>query len=264
MTSVRIYWFSGTGNSLWAAKRLAAALSGAELRPLAVELKRTPVDEPPPTLVGLVFPVYAWGPPRAVARFLARVPAAPRIFAVALCAGMAGGALGAVRASLQSRGLDLAAGYVLKPTPSNYPPLGGAPAPAKAAAKLAQAEPRLQTIAARLVAGQTGDYEENGLVGAVGRLISRFSLPHFAAADKHFRADEKCTSCGLCAKLCPVGNIEMASGRPRWKGDCEQCFACFHWCPAQAVQFGRSAGQHRYHHPEIRSEEMLDQAARNG
>jgi Pyruvate/2-oxoacid:ferredoxin oxidoreductase delta subunit len=42
----------------------------------------------------------------------------------------------------------------------------------------------------------------------------------------------------------------MTDGKPKWLGHCEQCFACFHWCPQKAVQYGRSSKQRRYHHPQ--------------
>lgn len=60
-----IYYFSGTGNSKWAALRLAALLGDA-----AVNLM-DPGRESPSAgeAVGLVFPIYAWGPPKPVAEF---------------------------------------------------------------------------------------------------------------------------------------------------------------------------------------------------
>ncbi len=54
-------------------------------------------------------------------------------------------------------------------------------------------------------------------------------------------------------------NIELDDeGRPIWGNRCQQCFACFHWCPEEAVQFGRrTEKQPRYHHPEVSLKDML-------
>lgn len=46
----------------------------------------------------------------------------------------------------------------------------------------------------------------------------------------------KCTSCGLCAKLCPTRNIsEDKNGRPVWGRECILCFYCEMKCPKDAI-----------------------------
>ena len=62
-----ILYFSGTGNSLYAARRLAD-LTGDSVRPL-LSLRETPLEKGEAS-VGIVFPVYAWGMPRIVERVL--------------------------------------------------------------------------------------------------------------------------------------------------------------------------------------------------
>lgn len=63
----------------------------------------------------------------------------------------------------------------------------------------------------------------------------------------------KCTGCGLCAKICPVCNIKMEDGRPVWQHNCERCLACIHWCPCEAIEYGKkTVGRRRYHNPNIK------------
>jgi len=76
--------------------------------------------------------------------------------------------------------------------------------------------------------------------------------------DYGFYCDGKCSSCGICTRVCLVRNIKLDQGRPLWQHRCEQCFACFHWCPKAAIQFGRNtSGKKRYHHPLVELENML-------
>ena len=49
---------------------------------------------------------------------------------------------------------------------------------------------------------------------------------------------EKCISCGRCAKLCPMLNIEMKDGLPVFGKNCIGCTACSFNCPADAISIG--------------------------
>ena len=66
--AIRIFWYSGTGNSLAVARNLGNALGGAELVPMRGN------SEPPSAdtgdTIGIVFPVHMWGPPPGVTRFI--------------------------------------------------------------------------------------------------------------------------------------------------------------------------------------------------
>ena len=72
-------------------------------------------------------------------------------------------------------------------------------------------------------------------------------------ADKNFNVEEKCTQCGICEKICPVGNIKLVDGKPTWHQNCEQCMRCIQWCPVEAIQIGKATiTRTRYHNPEAK------------
>jgi ferredoxin len=98
------------------------------------------------------------------------------------------------------------------------------------------------------------------------RIIGRIVYPLFRWGARRsaggFSVTEACNGCGLCKNLCPVGNIELADARPRWLNRCEQCYACFHWCPQAAVQHGKKTHQqHRYHHPDVTLKQITARTA---
>lgn len=55
---------------------------------------------------------------------------------------------------------------------------------------------------------------------------------------KPFHTTDKCIGCGKCEKLCPVNNIRLADGRPKWKAPCAHCMACICNCPVEAIEYG--------------------------
>ena len=69
--------------------------------------------------------------------------------------------------------------------------------------------------------------------------------------DRKFTVDaDVCTHCGLCAKVCPVGDIDFG-GTPQWKHDdsCTSCLSCYHHCPVHAINYGsitRKRGQYYF------------------
>lgn len=255
--TTKIYWFSGTGNSLAVARMLAEKLSNTERIPMA----RAFHDPPEPAdRVGLVFPVYAFGPPAIVLRFIRRLKLRKdsMVFVVCTCAITPGNTVGFVQKALHKRGADLSGAWTVK-QPENYPPLGGTPGPKSQAKTQAKADEKTARIASALLDGVL-EIEPSGFFR---RLIGRLVYPAFRvfeshAADRFFRADKKCNGCGTCASVCPVENIELRGDRPVWLGQCEQCFACFHWCPQNAVQYGGSSWIRRYHHPRTVLSDFLD------
>lgn len=50
-----------------------------------------------------------------------------------------------------------------------------------------------------------------------------------------FWTDENCNGCGICARICPIGNILMDTAKPVWQQRCEQYFACLQWCPKASL-----------------------------
>jgi len=59
--NTRIYYFSGTGNSLHTARSIASQLGGAEIISVRSDAQSVPADDA--EVIGFVCPVYEWDIP---------------------------------------------------------------------------------------------------------------------------------------------------------------------------------------------------------
>jgi len=230
-----ICYFSATGNSEWVARQLAEGTGDCAVSITELRKKR---QAPPPVkageTLGIVFPVYAWAPPRIVVEFVKGLEVDPAAFVFGVCTmgDVAGDSFRLLRKHVR---VDSC--YSIR-MPSNYLILSGREPDAKIHAKIAAAQKRIPEICAGVKAKKV-EFDVRRGPGAflftplASRLFNRF------ATDRKFRAGDACTGCGLCAELCPLDDITLENGRPVWHGDCMQCMACIQRCPARAIDYGR-------------------------
>ena len=259
----RLYVYTGTGNSLWVARQLAL-----ELEETTVQfIPNPPRDfEAEADGVGIIFPVHVWGLPIHVIRFVNHLQVKPEtyLYAVAVNAGQVAATLLQLRRVLLTRNLSLASGYSVA-LPSNYIPWGG-PGPIDRQQRLfAEAQEKVKPIAGSILRGEREKVEKGSLwQNILFSSIYKLSFPRICKLDKNFWVDDKCNGCGICSKVCPAKNIAIVNEKPTWLHRCEQCLACIQWCPQEAIQYGKkTARYHRYHHPEVTLQDMLDQARAN-
>jgi ferredoxin len=255
-----IYYFTGTGNSLAAAKKIAAALDDCELVPIASLAKNSGDIVPHAERVGIICPVYFSGLPLMVAEFAGRLepPAGTYLFAVVTHGG--GGESAALRQldsiirKRRREGLDAGFGVVM---PGNYILMYESPKGKEQEEILAKADAEIAVIT-----GAVSRCERQKLPSSlVSRVLYTLLYPwfksHVHTDDKKFSVTDKCTSCGVCVAICPVKNIELVDKKPVWKHHCELCCGCIHNCPVQAILAGsRTEKWLRYRNPEITVAEL--------
>ncbi len=77
-------------------------------------------------------------------------------------------------------------------------------------------------------------------------------------ADRSFTLSGDCNGCGVCERICPVHNIEISRDVPHWQHRCENCFACFQWCPVEAIGGRVTEYEKRFHQPALTLKDILN------
>jgi len=244
-----IFWFSGTGNSLYAAKRLSADLAN-------ISLIRITDSEPSGAVggkgekIGFVFPSYYGNMPRAVRSFVEKLEIRPDtfVFAIVTMGGLGQGSIGSIRKALKEKGLRLNYGRGIH-MPANYVVYYNPADPDKSAKALDKADRQLSSIAADIAAGSQTVKAFPVTADNLYKDIENLDLQYTASDD--------CTGCGTCERTCPVGNIRLEDGKPMWLNHCERCVACISWCPAKAINYGNiTQTRRRYRNPRIKADEL--------
>ncbi|MCI6118094.1 MAG: EFR1 family ferrodoxin [Prevotella sp.] len=248
-----IFYFSGTGNTRWAATILAERL-GERLVDIAETMYSTDTTSKewafhltPGERVGFCFPVHGWQPPRVVRTFISGLTlhgaGSHYYYALCTCGDNIGETMAILSSDLRKRSLSLDACFSLI-MPESYValPFMYTDTIEREREKLTKAAEDIDRYAAMISERRKG---ESWLVkGRMPWLLSYIVGGYFnkrMISDKKFTVDaDKCIGCGRCAKACPVGDMSMEKGKPRWLHDnrCTSCLACYHHCPCHAINYG--------------------------
>jgi ferredoxin/flavodoxin len=275
--TIAIYYFSGTGNTLCVAKDIAAQ-TGGTLIPVASLMNRDFI-EIDAEVIGIIFPVYYNELPLIIKRFTGKLDNLEHkyIFAVCTFGGSAGNSLKSLRQLIGARRGILSATYRVHMPQNSF-------------RKFFENHAMLYSTWNKQV-GQVvwntnnrkqGEFFKHVLLRPFFVLVD-YSLNNMQAMyrksfaklsnsspdlkmddliqlnDMSFSVFENCNGCGTCAKVCPVNNIVITEKKPVWQHHCENCLACYNWCPVKAIRGGIAAKNYYYRHPEIKVTEMMKQ-----
>jgi ferredoxin len=233
-----IFYFTGTGNSLFVARRIADSTKATLISiPQAISKQRAYKDD----VIGFVYPQYANGLPKMVRRFIMENSfEADYFFAVDLYAFIRMGALGEI-ADL----VPLNYGTYLK-TPNNFTFVFNPPK--NPSAVLAKAEIKLSQIIEDIHNRKNKPVKPRKSIGNATKYFG----------ESKFKVTADCTKCSMCIEICPANNI-MLEEAIVFDSNCENCFACANLCPTHAIYSKEAMLKRRqYRNPIISVDEIIE------
>ena len=245
---MRIYYFTGTGNSLSVAKTI-----GGELISIPqVKEYGTVKDD----VIGIVFPVYGCTVPQIVKNFLAHMNFdAEYIFAICTYGNGKGKTMEIAEQIANENGYRFDYTNAILMVDNFLPNFDIEIQKEKLPEK--KVDEQLSTIVADITArkcqtlkSSVGDKLGTWLCDKVLR------LKYDDYALKNYSVDNSCIQCGTCVSICPSGNI-MLKEKPEFATNCTGCMACVHACQKQAIHVKGEKNKVRWKNPDVSLAELI-------
>lgn len=231
-----IYYFSGTGNSLYLAKKLSEGIPGSNLYSIPKFQGGHVVSS---EVLGLVFPTHALDVPVMVKDFIQKVDVSKvkYIFSIVTCGDKIGNTIVYLDELLRSKKSKLDYGLEVKLADNSIyyktPDI-----------EIEKRFKELDTILARascdiLNRNRNIDSYSKFTKWSFMSVALKMAMKYYLKDGKKKVSSEKCIRCGLCEKICPSKNISNIDGNMVFGENCVNCYGCINWCPKEAISFGK-------------------------
>ena len=248
--TIDFYYFSGTGNTLLIVKEMVKVFKENKFDARYYKIEQTdPINIDTNHIIGLGFPVAAQGTYPFVWQFIKNLPYADStpLFMIDTKLMYSGGVLGPVKKIVRRKGY-IPIGAKEFTMPSNVFIRKGMND--KKREKINKALLKATEFARRLIY-EKASWFDLPIYSDLMALISQSKRNwKFFKSLTPIRVDKnKCNSCGLCLKLCPVNNIKLIK-YPEFLNNCILCMRCFAYCPKEAISF-KNYSSARYRAVEV-------------
>lgn len=237
--TIDFYYFSGTGNTLLVVKKMQETFkeNGIKVNLHKIE-ESNPEDVNMDHTIGIAFPVAFFSTYPFVWNFIKALPQVngTEIFMVDTLGGFSGGIVGPLREIVKRKGYNpIGAKEIQMPT-NIFFIQDNETNETKVRKGLQEARKyALDLIDGKTEWGRVPIFSDGMYSFSTGLLKLTESNLH----QKWFNFDvkkEECRKCGICAKLCPLQNINMEKNEYPERGlNCEYCLRCTSFCPRHAI-----------------------------
>ena len=244
-----IFYFSGTGNTWWVGNQLVEQLAERGIQASPYSIEQISPDEvsslvKQADMVGLGYPIYGSDAPEIMKTFIEHLPpvSTPKAMLIYITQmEWSGNGAYFLRRKIEAKGYRIKWAVHFR-MPSNIGmdifPLSATADYEAFESRLAKAKEQAAKLAQCIKENRTWIHSKNPFAWTAAwfqRAPFRYGL-NWTKGRTYSVDAEKCSQCGRCERICPVGNIQLnADQLPEWGDACILCMRCFNYCPEQAV-----------------------------
>lgn len=260
--NIKLKYFTGTGNSLKVLNTCKDVFTENN-HSVSVSAIRIGESIPGCDILGFCFPVYAFGIPRIVRKYLNqldRFGKKQKAFVI-ISAGdddESGFSVGECEKILKKKNCQIIYSQVVQMpinwTTSAQPPFP--PAKDEALSIIESGILKTRRIAQEILNSETKLHTFNfpKRFGRINFYWQYLAFRYLGVKNlwRLFKVYDSCNSCKICSKVCPTQSIRFIDEKPVWSSTCEQCMRCVNFCPKESIYQsygGDTKGKNRYIEP---------------
>ena len=263
-----LYFLSGTGNTYRVACWIRDSFERNEIKTCLKSIQdadfQGDFQNSDRQLTAVLFPTHGFMPPWSMIKFLFRMPRQKKMPIMTVATrgafwigpikipGAAGFSNFFAALVLLFKGYDIR-GFFSLDMAANMNNLHPSLAPDTLKRISEKTKNRIDFFLTPIMSGERVIFTLNNLYEGIWASLLFWFIPIFpilyliygkTTMAKIMFANNRCVSCGRCAKFCPSRAIEMKNffgkKRPFWTYHCENCMRCMGYCKKKAVEAGHS------------------------
>lgn len=244
-----ILYFSSTGNSLYVAKKIGGKIQSI---PERIEKGKYQIKD---DSIGIVFPIYGLCIPPYVEAYIKKMEAeCDYLFAIATYGFFPGAVCGQLKelALKNNRHFDYVNRLKMGENCITFADM------AKQQGDSGKQQKEIQRILED-IRTRRKFIRRDSLFKKIMTVQHKkaYEYPTGTGITDKVSINENCAGCGICVRVCPMGNIRLENGRPFYGTDCISCGGCIQNCPKNAIHHEEEKSGARYRNPHVAVEELF-------
>ena len=248
---MKIFYFTGTGNSLYVAKRFAGELYSI---PQILKGDETIFED---EKIGIIFPTYGLSVPTIVKEFIEKITLiSPYIFVIMTCGNNNGDATKWVTSFAKKHNISISYSNSIKMIGNHIPVVN--------IDKQKSIDKNIEENINHLIndINNNRKYINNGIIigGLLRNTLKLVKKVTQMDSPVNFSVNEDCIKCSACIKVCPRANVSYNESKEIiFSNHCESCLSCVNNCPKKAIEVKRDKNpQARFRNENITLKEIIN------